>query len=258
MKLITHNIYCITSWESKKDILLKNYKELNPDILCIQELMAGKLNPSEEVNDISKELDARCVFVDPYKQMPNQGIFVKNGKVQIKEEFVFNLSGVHKDGSLDKHGRFVTATKLEIEDKELILINLHLSVIKQFRYQNWKEIKMWLESSGLIKQNVIIVGDMNCYEQEDVHTEILRDGFKDAWKEVNDEKCITYYSSRWWYENYPDHDIAKKFINKGKVWNEGCLDYIFYKGNIKIKSVKMLNLVPKVTDHVGLILDFDI
>ena len=36
-------------------------------------------------------------------------------------------------------------------------------------------------------------------------------------------------------------------------------DYLFYKGSsIKLKDIDYINLVPDVTDHVGLILDFDL
>lgn len=258
MKLITQNIYCITSWESKKDILLKNFKEQNPDILCIQELLSGKENPSQEVNDISNDLDARAIFIDPYDNMSNQGIFINNEDFKIKEQYAFNLSGIYEDGNLDSHRRFVTAVVLDINGEELVVINLHLSVIKAFRHQNWKEIMKWLRGTGLIEKNIILVGDMNSYEDNDVHLDILKDGFKDSWKEVNRDTCITYYSSQWWSENYPNHPVGQKVISKKKEWPNNCIDYIFYKGDIKINSVNYLNLVPEGADHIGLILDFGI
>ena len=258
MKLITQNIYCLIPWESKKEITLKNFYQQNPDILCIQELISGKKNSSIEANDIAKELNMSFYFVDSYNNMTNQGIFVKKERnIKERENYLFNLSGSLPDGELEKHQRYIVAKLLEIDGKELLIINLHLSVLKPFRYQNWQETMVWLKNSGLIKKNIMIVGDLNTYDDDDIHIEIAKD-FKNAWDEVNKEKCISYYSSDWWIKNFPESHISKNIIGKDKHWNDNCLDFIFYKGDIKINSVEYLDMVPKETDHKGLILDFNV
>ena len=169
MKLLTQNIYCITTWDSKKDTLLNAYKEINPDILCLQELICGKTNASEEVNDVEKAVNATGYFTDTFENMPNQGIFVKSKDINVIQKFRLNHSNLYKDGTLDSHPRLLIATLLSIEGKELLVINLHLSKHKHFRYQNWEEVMFWLKKSGLIKKNILVVGDFNSYEEDDVH-----------------------------------------------------------------------------------------
>ena len=257
MKLLTQNIYCVTTWDSKKDTLLKAYKEINPDILCLQELICGKTNASEEVNDVEKAVNATGYFTDTFENMPNQGIFVKSKDIDVIQKFRLNHSNLYKDGTLDSHPRLLIATLLSIEEKELLVINLHLSKHKHFRYQNWEEIVIWLKGSELIEKNIIITGDLNSYDENDIHTEIAKT-FKNTWEEVNSKKCISYYSSNWWVTNFPESRVSKKMVGPNKQWPDNCIDFIFYKGDIKINSVKYLDMVPEGSDHRGLILDFSI
>jgi len=258
MKLLTQNIYCITTWESKKDVLLKAFKEIIPDIICLQELICGKSNSSEEVNDIEKTLNSDAYFTDTYQYMPNQGIFLQNREIEIIQKYRFNHSSVHKDGTLDLHPRVVIAELLKINGKEILLINLHLSPIKTFRYQNWSDIMLWLNKSGLIKKNILIAGDFNSYDKDDIHKTVVKDGFKNAWEGVNKETCISYKGSEWWTTNHPEHPVSKRIHDRNESWNDNCIDFIFYKGDIKINSVELLDLVPEGTDHRGLILDFSL
>ena len=258
MKLLTQNIYCVTTWDSKKDTLLKAYKEINPDILCLQELICGKTNSSEEVNDIEKVLNTTGYFTDTFEYMPNQGIFINNKDIDVIQKSRLNHSNLYKDGTLDSHPRLLIATLLSIEGKELLVINLHLSKHKHFRYQNWKEVMFWLKKSGLIKKNILVVGDFNSYDKDDVHKTVEKSGFKNAWEEVNKEKCISYNSSKWWSKNYPNHPVSKMAHERKISWDDNCIDFIFYKGDIKINSVELLDLVPEGTDHRGLILDFSL
>ncbi len=258
MKLITQNIYCPISWKTKKEILLKNFSEQDPDILCLQELISGKKNSSIEVNDITKELNVSFHFVDSYNNMSNQGIFVKKeSNMKEIEDYLFNLSGLLPDGTLEKHQRYVVAKLLEINGKEVLIINLHLSVLKPFRYQNWEEIVIWLKGSELIEKNIIITGDLNSYDENDIHIEIAKT-FKNSWEEINSKKCISYYSSNWWVTNFPESRVSKKMVGPNKQWDDNCIDFIFYKGDIKVNSVKYLDMVPEGSDHRGLILDFSI
>ena len=58
--------------------------------------------------------------------------------------------------------------------------------------------------------------------------------------------------------NFPESRVSKKMVGPNKQWDDNCIDFIFYKGDIKVNSVKYLDMVPEGSDHRGLILDFSI
>jgi endonuclease/exonuclease/phosphatase family metal-dependent hydrolase len=263
MKLLSQNLDCHKYWRDKKNLFLRTLDSVQPDILCLQEISSkqesnnSRLFTNEGV-EIGHHLNYEAYFSAAYKCSVNQGIFTDQSKIAVKDRFIFSLSGILQDGRVDRHRRFLLAEFLNISGKEVLVVNLHFSVQKDFRYKNWEEVMLWLEKSGLIKGNIIIVGDLNTYEDKDVHNQITSEGFENVWKLLKDDECVTYRSSDWWVQNYPDDLHSRRIIETRKSWPESCLDYIFIKGSIKPKSIKYLDLVPDVSDHKGLIFDFEV
>lgn len=262
MRLLSQNLDCHKYWKNKEELFLKKLNDIQPDILCLQEISSKQESDNElftnEGYEIAKHIGYESYFSAAYKCSSNQGIFTDSSKTFVKDKFVFSLTGILPDGRVDKHRRFLLAELLEISGEEVLVINLHLSVYKDFRYKNWEEIMLWLKKSGLINKNIIIVGDFNTYENEDVHKQIIADGFINTWEFLNDKECITYRSSDWWVNNYPKDLHSRRIVETGKSWPEGCLDYIFIKGSIKPGSISYLDLVPEVSDHKGLIFEFEV
>jgi endonuclease/exonuclease/phosphatase family metal-dependent hydrolase len=169
-----------------------------------------------------------------------------------------SFRGILETGEIDKHRRFLLAQLLEKDGKQLLVVNLHLSTQKVFRYQNWKEFLIWLKSMGYENKDMLVVGDFNDYDKEDIYNEIIKSGFSNAWDTVREDECITYKSTDWWIKNLPEDKLSQSIVKWDKNWDDNCLDYIFYRGNIEINSAEYLDLVPKYTDHKGLVVDFDL
>ena len=245
----------------KKDTLVSNLLNIDPEIFCAQEITGRKMEKGQYIYEgieLEKELKYKGYYSTGLLHSPNQGTFLKPNTFEVKDKQQISFSGILPTGEIDKHRRFLLAQLLEVEGKEVLLVNLHLSVNKAFRYQNWKEFLIWLKSMDYENKNIIVVGDLNTYDKEDVHNEVLKSGFLNAWDTVREDKCITYYSSEWWTKNLPEDGMSKAIIQRGDHWEDNCLDYVFYRGNIDIKSVDYLDLVPQYTDHKGLIVDFEL
>ena len=261
MKIVNLNLYYAKEWSLKKDILISKLKDINPDIFCAQEITGRKLEDGKyiyEGDEIEKELKYEGYYSTSLVYSPNQGIFLKPNTFEVIDKHQISFSGILPTGEIDKHRRFLLDQLVENNGKQLLIVNLHLSTTKVFRYQNWKEFLIWLKSMGYEDKDVLIVGDLNTYDKDDVQDEIINSGFTNAWEIVRKDKCITYLSSDWWVKNLPDEKLSQSIIKWEKHWDDNCLDYIFYKGNIKINNAEYLDLVPEYTDHKGLIVDFDI
>jgi endonuclease/exonuclease/phosphatase family metal-dependent hydrolase len=261
MKIVDLNMYYARGWRLKKDVLVSNLRDINPEIFCAQEITGREIEKGQYIYEgieLEKELQYGGFYSSGLIHTSNQGIFIKPQIFKVIDEQKVSFSGILQTGEIDKHRRFLLAQLLRVDGKDLLIVNLHLSTTKVFRYQNWKEFLIWLESIGYEDKRILVVGDFNTYEKEDVHDEILKSGFSNAWDTVRRDKCITYRSSDWWVKNLPDDRISERIAEKGQHWDEGCLDYVFYRGDIKINSAEYLDLVPEYTDHKGLVVDFDV
>ncbi|MFA6754744.1 MAG: endonuclease/exonuclease/phosphatase family protein [Candidatus Dojkabacteria bacterium] len=263
MRIVTLNMYCRREWNMKKDTLLSNLREIDPEIFCAQEITGREIESGQYVYE-GIELEKRLKYDGYYSSEitpdtnTNQGIFLKPKTFGVKDSQQTSLSGILPTGEIDRHRRFLLAQLLEIDGEEILIVNLHLSTTKAFRYQNWREFLIWLKSMKYEEKNIVVVGDFNTYEHEDVHIEVLKSGFSNAWESVREEKCVTYYSSQYWLDNMPEDPISQGIRKHNKYWEEGCLDYVFYRGNIDIKSIVYLDLVPEYTDHKGLVVDLEL
>ncbi|TRZ78407.1 hypothetical protein D4R87_00795 [bacterium] len=270
MKIITQNLYCHDEWENKKDNLFKMLKEINADILCFQELSARKIGNDIllESVEIEKELKKKGFYVLPEiwgkDYSPKKGIYYNENNFDQVETLEINLSGLLPDGQIDKHRISVIACRFVINKKSFWVLNLHLSTIKDFRYNNWQEINNWIEKNNDIrKDNILIVGDLNSYKESvkgrsDVEMEIEKAKFINILKEFKNERPVTFFSSDWWLEKYPEHSVSKRIKKRNKFWDEGQLDYIFARGNFDFKKIDYINSVPDISDHRGLIAQFDL
>ena len=263
MKIVTLNMYCRREWNMKKDTLLSNLRDIEPEIFCAQEITGREIENGQYIYE-GMELEKGLKYKGYYSSEvtpdtnTNQGIFIKPKTFEVKDSQQTSFRGILPTGEIDKHRRFLVAQLLEVEGKEMLIVNLHLSTTKAFRYQNWKEFLIWLKSMGYEDKNIVVVGDFNTYDNEDIHNEVLKSGFSNAWESVREDKCVTYYSSAWWVNNLPEDKISKRIIEKGKNWDDGCLDYVFYRGDIKINNTEYLDLVPEYTDHKGLVVDLEL
>lgn len=265
MKICTLNLNCHNTWNSKKALLVPKLKDLACDVYSFQEISAKEEDGVilNEALEISKALDVTGYFSASYKCSPNQGNFYKPSNFDSVESYHFSFSGILDSGKTDKHRRLFLANKFSKDSKSFYLINLHFSIDKDFRFENIRQLNIWLKANTTEKDNIFVVGDFNNYDQSsskgDIEQALLELGFKDAWKTLRKDPCVTYYGTDWWKQNYPNSSYTKSIEESGDNYPDIALDYLFYKGSsIKLKDIDYINLVPDVTDHVGLILDFDL
>jgi endonuclease/exonuclease/phosphatase family metal-dependent hydrolase len=261
MKIVNLNLYYAREWSLKKDVLISKLKDIDPEIFCAQEITGREIEDGKYIYEgieLEKELKYEGYYSTGLIYSPNQGIFLKPNTFEVIDKHQISFSGILSTGEIDKHRRFLLAQLLEKDGKQLLVVNLHLSTQKVFRYQNWKEFLIWLKSMGYENKDMLVVGDFNDYDKEDIYNEIIKSGFSNAWDTVREDECITYKSTDWWIKNLPEDKLSQSIVKWDKNWDDNCLDYIFYRGNIEINSAEYLDLVPKYTDHKGLVVDFDL
>ena len=127
-------------------------------------------------------------------------------------------------------GRTIQYLEFKHNNKDLVLVNIHLTpgqTIKK-KEKRLKEIQNIVNTFEKHK-NVILCGDFNSCPKSDVIKYLKKIGYKNGCKLINKKNFATF----------PCDNPTK------------CIDFVFIKGDIKMKSFKLFGNENE-TDHKGI------
>jgi exodeoxyribonuclease-3 len=206
IKIISWNVNGIRSQIAKD--FYNTVKNLNPDILCIQETKV----PYENMPDLTKELPAYELFINSALQKGYAGTAVLS---KIKPLYHTKNIGMEKH---DQEGRVIT-----LEFEKFNLVNVYVpnsgQELKRLDYRKEWDEEFLIYIRGLnSKKPVVLIGDLNVahepidlarpkenYNKVAGYTQIEIDGFKnfisagftDTFRHLHREKVqYTYWSQR--------------------------------------------------------------
>jgi endonuclease/exonuclease/phosphatase family metal-dependent hydrolase len=262
MKLISFNI-SIKIDNSKK--IGDFVKDQNPDIVSFQEMVRHLDESVFSMYRSQKDIKNIIGKNLPYSFFGPQWIadamrkngqihrdfngFVEQGNEIISKFPILSATNefYHKNYSLElewenfyteDHPRCVQIVELNINGKNLQILNLHglYSKDKQDSERTMSQCKYILEAAKRKNIPTIITGDFNLFPNTE-SIEILNKAFKNLINEYNIK------STR------PD-------FNDGTDEGNNVVDYIFVNEKIKVNHFEAIN--TDISDHLPLILDFDI
>lgn len=216
LKVLSYNVLFKSEEINKITQLIK--KE-NSDIAALQEVTPP----------LSRAIKKELHKLYPYRIIhPHKGThgFAILSKYPIKKEWLLR----------NKNNRVIAQTvKIKIPNNTLIVSNVHLaspsfalkSPLKIFnlmpvnhkvRLNQWMQLRKTIIDKG---ENIILFGDFNSLEYENIYEEIRKD-FEDSHSFLNNGPAFTFPT------------LLKGMIPVIKI------DYIFYRGNIKSNHFRVL------------------
>jgi len=233
-KVMSFNIRCITNenneinnWDNRKEVLVNQIEENNPDIIGFQEIQQGHM---EYLTD---NLEGYTYYYFTNKgedrKYTTQAIFFKTQKYCCTDSGKFWLSETPDESSVGWDARcYRIAAYCTLREyatnKEFNFYNIHLDHVgERSRVKSAQMIADHVDESGL---PAIIVGDFNIGENSEMY-DVMSSNFDDAKYVADDVKSNTNTYNAW---NQPAREGREP------------IDFIFFtKGDFEVESYEVLN-----------------
>lgn len=266
MRIATLNLYFKQRGQEKIDALVNFLIKASPDIVAFQETVEN------ELLEIRNRLDfmGEGYFLYEGWEDDEKTVKVTSGTAVIYRKDLVKTSDFRHvvvdvpekvDGGMNKSYSCLSAI-LNINEFKLGIVSTHFSVKYDDRMNEAKVLTDFIDRELAGTDGLVILGDFNNNKMGDSYNadQYFEDqGYTDVWKELNPGiKCVTYRGVDWWKSNYPRHRQTKKFAGKYESFKDDVLDFIFYKGGIKFSILTTFDLIPVVSDHLGLVANFEL
>ncbi len=234
IKLLQWNIW----FKENIDNIILELKNINPDIVCIQELSitADDKSNADKLKSIYPYMyyEIADTFLDGRSQC--NAILSKYPILNAKKYYVQKPSDDKNDYS--REGRIYLEVQLNIEGKILNVGTTHLSYTHKFEETDLKD----KEINELIKcinknKNYIFSGDLNTTRTSKYISQIEQ-------YLVNNDTSNTWTTKPFSYQGFDEKKLNWK------------LDYIFSTPDIKVVKTNVLK--TKYSDHLPVLCEFEI
>lgn len=187
LKIISFNIRCenskdgIHGWNNRKDNLVAFLKDNNPDIICMQEVVASQLSYLKE--KLPKYKSVGVGRQDGKSKGEFTPIFYDSAKYELLDNGHFWLSDtIGKPGVLGwdaKIPRIVTWLKLKNVNtqKAFVVVNTHLDHIGMISRKKSAEMILNWCANYVKREPIIICGDFNDSTSSDVYNIMIHNKF---------------------------------------------------------------------------------
>lgn len=146
-------------WEKRKPLIINLIKELNPDIICLQEIY-GKSKRQNQQAELLQELpqynSSLTVVRRKSSHINGMGILTR-GKILYTEEMALTLP---KQETIDIFPRYLAHHKVSMQGKQINILHTHLSFGEIGRSKNLEELAEYLNELKDLEKT-FLVGDFN-------------------------------------------------------------------------------------------------
>lgn len=260
IRFMTYNVHF---WRGKEneDIIepvLELLQKINPDVVCLQEVIWKKENKKEltkKFKEIGYKYGGDATFV------AGKGAL---GNIVFSKYPLSDLSSKKYKKPIRKEYRSFTGGTVMFNDEPIRFYCTHLDVwdeTGQARFYEMTELTDHIEEDDANEKNVIFMGDFNAVRKDDYDYSV---NGKNVWKLLlaDDKKRGITTSTK-------ALDLAKElgykdtFTIMGKrpiftVWSGKIVDFIFVKpgGNLICKDTAVY--YSSISDHLPVIADFSV
>lgn len=246
IKLLQWNIL----YKERIENVVKLLKEMNADIICLQELgIDCRFNPIvlDTPSYVASQLGLNYYFERAHTKSDTtdmkaigNGIFTKFSINKKSHFYVQEPKPIQK--SFQDEGRVYIEVELNINDISFNVATTHLSYVHKFQINDQKkvEIDRFVNHIKNKKEKYIVTGDFNSTPDSYTITELSK-------YFVN---CGPQYTESTW--------TTKPFNYQGFSEDElhWRLDYLFATKDVKILSCKIIT--TNYSDHLPILLEFEI
>jgi endonuclease/exonuclease/phosphatase family metal-dependent hydrolase len=234
-------------YKEKAENILSLIQEINPDILCCQEITTDShINPKRDVpKEINQALNGEYRYYEVLSSLDNQPGSMGNAIIS-KFPIVESRSILVQEGGDDinysAQNRGYLETSIKIDGKVLTIGTTHLSYVDGFvetETRN-KEADKLLDFIKGNKKRYVIMGDFNSAPGSSTVKKI-----EAKLKSVGPDNKRPTFTTKPFRHN--------DFIVNGLEWR---LDYIFASPDIKVLSSKIIN--TDYSDHLPILAEIEI
>lgn len=246
IKLLQWNIL----YTEKIENVVKQIKELKPDVVCLQELGVNcKYNPSvpNTAYYIKGQLGYNAFFEEAqrweeYEEFGaiGNGIFTRFPITKTSAKYVQNQAKVFTDHSHE--GRVYVEVDLQVDGKTLTVGTAHLSYVYRFEITEEKrrEVDNLLQIIKNKKKQFVFAGDLNSTPTSYATTELSK----------HLQNCSPSYDQNTWTTKPFDY---QGFKEDKLNWR---LDYIFATKDVRCLSSKVVK--TDYSDHLPVVANLSI
>jgi endonuclease/exonuclease/phosphatase family metal-dependent hydrolase len=217
-------------YKLRKNNLKTLFMKRSPDVIAFQETW--------------KWFGARSLFSSYLKLTKQNSSFCKTNNMFVMKEGmaiasrfkILNHSCIRLPHSKIRSKRYINISKIQIENREVLFIDVHLSPYKEKRSERVEQLAFIVDliRNDYIALPVVLLGDFNQEFDEDFFKELLNTGFKPA---ISPSRELCSYCS---FNKYVKHEFSSK------------IDFVFYSIDyLKIKNSKILDIDLPISDHFG-------
>ncbi len=206
--IVSLNLWRFYDWEKRLPEIVKQLKEINPDIICLQEVQKNiDLDQRNQVEILNTELKYPHInfSVADIKKI-QKGIPLKypvDHGLGILSQFPFTAEIIPlTKASDDKEKRIVLKCDVDINSKTYTITNLHFSNSDIWSENHFKETLSILESKNV---ESILVGDFNIKDLSN-------------YKELYSQKYISS-GDLYKYISYPKDNTSFDYVLLPKKYN---------------------------------------
>jgi endonuclease/exonuclease/phosphatase family metal-dependent hydrolase len=231
-------------YREKGDNILRLIKEINADIVCLQELtQSSKINPERDLPAEIKSL-GYYAFYEPVTNdaefVMGNGIFSRFPIVGSRTVFVSSEDPTNKDYA--QSDRAYVESTLKVDKTKLTIGTVHLSYSPRFIFFPAKKVeaKKFIDVITPNKESFILTGDFNATPDSELIKEL-------------DSLLVAvgpdYSNATWTTKPFELHGFSAKTLD----WR---LDYIFASRDIKVLTSKVID--TNYSDHLPVLAEVEI
>lgn len=252
MRIATYNIWNNdTLFEERIDVICKTIKEVNADVVCLQEVRSEEYRSITEI--IANELGYPFFIFREYPDCPDEGLAILS-KYHINNTFAI------WDTNTEISNYCAIRAKIDYEGIFIGITNVHL---------NWRSIEIrkgqlnavnnWIASEMDCEKYEVMCGDFNDVPQSNIHNFLLDSGWRDV-VELSSKKDESYYATFDLVNNYylqKDSRVKEKLRFDWIMLNTFSIcDQLTYK-DVAIFGNNKSEFKISPSDHYGIYVDIE-
>lgn len=257
MKIVTINILSdLTYWKARRSLLVRDLRELNPDIVAIQEARI----PEKTAEWLADELEYPHLFIAP-----------KLGQGREKEAIVILSRLPFKSTDwldLQSQDRVAQYVVVEVDGVDVVVVNGHYywGSDEEIRLSQMESMLKWIREEN-VSGPLVTCGDFNALPESPTIGRVLEE-MESAHVIVHEEEpeytCPTPIKYLHLLRSLREfwHSFTRTLRFKSL---RGTLDYIFVNNYIKVKDCQVVLNTPAEynwrlypSDHFGLFAEFEV
>jgi len=247
MKLLQWNIW----YKEDIDNILSTIKEINPDVICLQELTINHPHHNQNIDTprfIAEGLGFKYFFKEAQKSISNgherkygNAIFSRFPIIDSKFYYIQDLQDPNiQNPDYSKEGRVYIESIIEVDGKKFTIATTHMSYTHEFASTPEKKV----ETNKLIEilkeknSNFIFTGDLNLLPNSYTINELSK---------LLKNAGPTLEQNTWTTKPFSYNGFNADTLN----WR---LDYCFVTPDIEVKSSQIID--TPYSDHLPILIEF--